>query len=865
LSNVKVQQITLQDALKADATYSWLMVIGNTISANVGSDDPVYSQMFAEAKAIAKSFGKPFDDNDPVLWIDPAAALDGKTYEPLKELFFKTFSVDAVWLMWEQSGPLAENLYTMYTNLVEAGKWHRIENPAELAGKPAPQNGGRWVSYAESKQEDIKGDTNILSFMLDGQGNVLNYAQRGRMFIGTETLHLANVELWETSTVKEAVSGSTQMSAFVKALSAVIDDKKVLKALQRNLFREGAETMMRLKMLMSMEQGNRFGITHEGEQISFGSPINLKTVKGEDGKGRLVMSQNDQQMLLALLEKESGVHPSQLTSGGSLVFKDVTFALRNIVFQIDPVAASDYYGDTVDHGSYWEESEYEEPTDVTKSVTSWWLPALMSLSKLSTNSEENRDFVSIFFRNVLVPLLLGKSVESIEVNRMLGVFKSFLANKNTVKLLNGRRNTGAKRIGMPNIPYDETWVMYSEDTNSHYQQLKRDGVDVDGAKAGKLVIGVGNRPPMPVGFISYIRVITEDPKTGEQYPCWLEKDGHRKVWEKKGKKKLFYKLSPVQVGVNLMMVYFDGGDFAGGVHFWTALRELDSKCITNIQQLFAMRESALGVDFLSAQCKTYFKSHYEIKSWDKATATLLSSSLVESAKKKALKTIEEYSDYNYNAFGVQNIGVGVMYSVYMLGEILVDFALHLKAHKLALPEELKVLAGKDAESLVVVAAEIYKIMLGGYDPAAVRLRNSFLESIKAGVNVAVNEANITELEIILRAMKANASKAREVLQIMSLVAKCYAINKGIVPALKPVLDEKGQVVAGAFNSADISHWLCCALTVYELNRGNFDGFNGIGRPKAGGKRGAGHRAALSRSFQLVKQLKSHGRANASKF
>ena len=285
---------------------------------------------------------------------------------------------------------------------------------------------------------------------------------------------------------------------------------------------------------------------------------------------------------------------------------------------------------------------------------------------------------------------------------------------------------------------------------------------------------------------------------------------------------------------------------------------LNSKYVTKIQQLIAMRESALGKDMLSAECGTYFRDHYAIKSWSAATATLLN--LKESVKAKALKTVEKYSDYNYNAFGVQNIGVGVLYSVYMLGEILVDFALHLKAHGVPLPAELKVLAGEGAESLVVVAAEIYEIMLGGYDEKAVELRNQFLEAIKDGKPVAVDANNMAKLAKILEGMKANASKAPEVLQIMSLVAKCYAINKGRVPDAKPVLDEKGQVVAGGFSSADISHWLCSAVTVYELNRGNFDGFNGIGRPKAGSKRGKGHRTALTRSFQLIKQLKANGQS-----
>jgi len=884
LNGLKVDAIHLQDAFKGDVIGSILTTIGSTGYHNAGSVLPEYKELYELIKKANADLGRRTDPREPVLVIERNAILAG-IYDELLRAFDEIFGLGRVWTMFDQAPTQAWMMYTLYTSKVEAGKgWVRgnVEDFPDLQNKELPK-GGRWVVYHEKGDLEENVALNVLAFILDENDNPIAVAQRAKVYIGLPGLPIYNVELFESSTVKENINSSQMLFASMNALSLVIKDEAKLKEIQANLVKDGLDSILRLKLLASFSQGHTFGAGKDKDTV-------MQLVDIQNDGDHLILNSGAKARLLELLQAEGvNLDLDDLKANDKGIFKTICEAFKHIVFRFKQASS--------EHGC----SEYDtyESTVASSSETTLWMPGLLAFSRLTSQSDTNQDFVARFYHNILLPLLYSKKkravVEALEFKVMKGVMDSLLESENSIKLGNGRKNTGAKRIGMPNIPVDREWVLKSDNTNSPYQQYIRDGVDMKAVEAGEDVYVVSNRAPLAVGPVKLLQVVVEveeidgENKVKRQYAIALKRDKETDAnyvglpfvnLEIDNKERLligplFYELSDVQLGVDLWSINLDQGDFDGDPHYSTLLRELDDrKYLTTREMILAIQKSALGLDILGAECKSLAADHYGIKTWEKATMTLgdrLRKSMSKVIRDKdgnivdylLFKPTELYAYYNQQAYRIQNQAVGVMYNVYMLGDILTKIAVSLKRFGLPIPPEMAGLIENDPSSLVLITSTIYEIMLGGFDPAAIPLCDHFLDKIRGGVKIDVNaenmellvgrpedkEKNLPEVKGILSELGSDKRRAKEVLTLFSLVSRIYRYKTKDNQPEVPNLNE-------ALNPADFNNWGCLALVIFEFTRGGFEGFSDVIRKSDEDKLSwKGHKAALDRSFYVFKKLK----------
>jgi hypothetical protein len=783
-ADIAADLVHMQDGIKSDTIYSWLMVISNTIYHNVknGSKDKDILSMYAMVEGLNDLTNLGADiDGVQVLGIEPIGVILG-IYTPLVAAFEAKFG-RSVWYNWEYSGTQGRLMYDLYRNNKD---WTTVESfDTSVIPSFALREGESTVTFKETKDSGDK--TNILVFVLNAKGKVVRYYQRAWTFVGTEETPLYNVELFESSTVKESVSGSQSLAAYVKALRLVVrpEDQDIVKEVQKEMIRDGAENIYHAKYLAAGLFGNTLG-----KYV-----ININESEDANGVRHLSIKKDVVEQLRTILE-DFDVDIELGRAADKYFFKKICQAFSEVVF-------------------LHREAKHEaDETPQTK--TSFWLPGLYKFSKLTSTNEENRSFVSGFVNEILLPLLTGKSVPAMEMSKVRGMMDSVMSSENTIKLTNARRCAGGKRISLPCIPCGETWVLYSEDTNSVYQEMKRQGIDVEGALRGELVLVMGNRAPMPLGPISRVRIIREI--NGKQYRTAFA--GENKRIETLP---LFYYLSPTQIGVDSMTVYLDGGDFDGDNHYLTPVDSRLVNSITTYQVARKLRSEALGYDMLSTKAlekEVYAADHYKIKSFGSAAKTL-SDNLHNSILKGSLKSAADYCTFNRQAYVIQNKVVGLAYSLYMWGEILSEVANAWKVAGHAVPKELQILVGEKGRTLVLTLAEMYEVMLGGYDEnvwAWYSHPTWGLGTCSDGNKVAVNTESIAWMSKVMDDMKADGTRAKEVLHVMNLASRIHLAQK------------KTGSIAGA---PALKEALSIALVAFELGRGKFDGFNGVFREGLG--------------------------------
>lgn len=872
---VGVNAIYFQDTIKA-ITFSWLMVAGNTILHNylAGCNQPEFHELYKEARRINQKLGAPWQHDKPQLCIEPNAVFAG-VYNKLLELFVRSFAVRDTWIMFDQA-PLQARMMTEWVQvMLSQGKWVAVDlttEPELLANlelKPL-EEGQNWQVYREAG--DWNWHTNVLTFIHNAAGEPIAHAQRSTVLIGKEGMPLYNVELFESSTVKENLGGSNILYESIKSLSFVLQDKELLQTIQHRLIREGEENMLRLKYLTTMTAGHTFGVKRKNlvEVMISGTELSI--------------TPNSRAYLLRLL-KEAGIHISlDMKAKHDDTFAKVCGAFQGIIFQLAP---SGEEGDTgIDYYySGYMGGEEEEPQYIESSKTTIWMPAMLSFSKLTSKSDSNQDFVACWYHEILLPLLFTGVAPKQRAAIFKGVVKSLLDSENTIKLGNGGRNTGYKRIGLPNLPVGRLVVEVQkgdgpEVTNSLWQELVRSGVPMDKLLAdggGEDVYGVVNRAPLAAGALVLIQGAITLPN-GQQYLVPLKQDLDENGECEGilgGKVPLRYRVSPVQGGRDIWTVYLDQGDFDGDTEYFTYLPEItDRKYLTTYEDVARIQAAALGQDMWTSGALA--ADHFKIKKFTDVANTLgwLVSNKdggedyvdISATLKGLVKTHDEYVDYNQWAYYIQICGVGTMYSVYMLGDTIVEMAQILKKYELAIPLEMRPLVDSkaDPESIVLVVSTLYEVLLGGYEPAAKGLCTFFLDRISAGeadldlkydpdnkTMVNIRTRNITELVKVLEGLGSNPDRAEEVYALMKYTAKIYRYMRH-EDGVPPATDSK------QFNPADFHHWGTLATTVFEFTRGKFVGFNGMIRQPSKKRLYQGHRGALLRSFALLDKLEANG-------
>lgn len=811
--------IHLQDGIKSDTIYSWLMVIANTIFNLIknGSTDQDILDMYAMYKDCNRTVNHVEEvDGVEILHIEPIGVVLG-IYTPLIAKWEQKFG-RAVWYDWQDAGVQGRMMWDIYSALAETGKW--VDGDDAIAGLQfEAKERQSYVCLREAGEVTDK--TNILYFLFEGE-TVVRYWQRAYTFVGTEETPMYNVELLESSTVKESISSSQSLAAYVKALRLVArpEDQEIVKSVQKELMSDAQDSIYKAKYLAAAS----LGLTLDKQVVKLGESSN------DEGYSFVTMSKKDKEDIKELLESKD-IFIDLGKAGDKHFFKKLCAALADKVF------------------IYTKSTGEGEDSVTTKS--SFWLPALYNFSRMSSNSEDNRSFVSTFVNNVLLPLINGAKVATIEMSKTIGMMESVMSSENTIKLTNARRNAGGKRITLPCIPCGETWVLYSEDTNSMYQEMLRAGIAVDQAMMGETILVLNNRAPMPLGAITRVRVIRSF--EGVQYRYTFKHEDKRLA-----SAPLFYEMSPTQVGVSAMDVYLDGGDFDGDNHYCTLVSNKLEGSITTYETTRTLRSNALGkYDMFSAEASdkgVYAADHYGIKSFTKAAKTL-SENLLNSIKKDAIKKASDYVEYNKQAYIIQNKVVGVAYGLYMWGEILSELANMLEVAGKTVPKSLQIFLGEKGKTLVLTLAEIYEVMLGGYDEnvwAWWSHPTVGLFNISTGCAMSTSPANISCLGQLIDSMKADGSRAAEIAQVMNLAAQIFLAQK-----------KDGYFTKGKDADAGLETYLGLTLAAFELGRGKFNGFNGILRdnPNAGdedgkvkNKRAAAHKHAVKLAFDYINSM-----------
>jgi hypothetical protein len=441
--------------------------------------------------------------------------------------------------------------------------------------------------------------------------------------------------------------------------------------------------------------------------------------------------------------------------------------------------------------------------------TSIWLPALWELNKLRSTNESGQTLSSVFYRYFLVPLCLNNHVEAAVVIRLRGQLSSLLYSSETPKLLKGRTKIGGRRVGLPCIPISETWVLYSDDPSSEYQNAlqycRRASLNLEIGLNDHLV-GYNSRAPLAAGWLSKLRVITPAENTSN-----------------------YWQLSPYYLGISPVALYIDGGDCDGDSGYWAEQGPEFESEILDYQTVINIRNA--GMDGDCRYTGSYAYAHYTRKDWAKATVTM-SSGVISGC----VMTEEQYCSYNVGAHIVQHEAVGSSYKLYMLGEHLIDCAQAYE--KLGIEcELLKPFMGALAPSLVLILAEIYETILGGFTPEALELFESYLKpAIKQGKPIALKQ--LTDFRKLLERFGANSLRAEEILKLINVISLVAASE------------------VNGYLSREYTGWdglaLSAAHVVFELGRGRFHGMSAFTKGQMPQTRQAlGQKAALVKFYELL--------------
>ena len=462
LNDIKL--VAPQDTIKSDMLYSWLMVIGNTIRHN-DPTNPHIAELIRLRNQLNQEMmdGADYDQNTIV--INPAAVVAG-LYSELISYFSQHFG-HSLWMHVQLPGDQGEIMNRLYVDRVaQNAGW--VDVPETAWGQDEKdwaanrrEDGYTVKLYAESADYINNDKQNALLFTLDADGVVVEYLHRSFCFVGAEGAPVYGVELFESSTVAEAISDSRHMPPSVRSLSRMegvaFDDAWAL-------LNAGKEKMFMSLVIAGMSSNDNFNCS--------------KTVtileRGDKKDKNLVLSAEDKDYLNSILTENN----INLDYYEDEQFKSVAHAFRDIVF-------------------------------VAKGK-SYWLPALFAINKLKSESSTN-NLAQQFFREILVECLAGRSVAAIEGSRAAGILDSLCDSASTKKLVTAAANVTGKRIALPHIPAGEIHILKSTHPASEYQNLLRNGFKLKEVEAGKSTIFTHNsRAPLTDGSLLKLVIVTEE-------------------------------------------------------------------------------------------------------------------------------------------------------------------------------------------------------------------------------------------------------------------------------------------------------------------------------------------------------------------
>jgi hypothetical protein len=740
--NGEFDLIHFKDSLKVDVWWSYLMCLGTTLRYNW--DQPELAELQRLAVEVNARLGHPTFKG---ILIDTVHIALGH-YDALQAEFRRVFA-QPVWFRFAEmaAGQVGQMLHEMH----QSSAYDAVDLNDGL------------VSYIPAGQDPADPETNVTSFLFEGN-TVTEVWQRGLSFVGTENCSVYNVELFESTTPKENVGESWQFPAELRAAQHITNNgfnPKALAGLTQTIANDVLPNIASSKVLEAMGSGSTLSGMYN---------LRVHHVPGRDGNGYYHCAAPDHAQLKAIVA-ELSVDLTAAKVGES--FKALSKRLAKVVFTFK----------------------------VNGKDTSIWLPALYDFNRLRSSNESGQTLSSVFYRQFLVPLLLNNRVDEAVGMMVRGKLSSLLKSSETPKLLKGRGKIGGRRVGLPNIPIGETWVLYSEEPNSQYQNLLgyacrlKLRVEV-GLNDG--LVGYNSRAPLAAGWFSKLRVITP-----------LENAA------------AFWQLGPSYIGVNPIALYIDGGDCDGDSGYWAYTGPEFAGEILDYKAVIAIRNAGMDGDMRFTGSYAY--DHYTRKSFAAATVTMSSDCVA-----KCVMASEGYIEYNVGAHVVQHEAVGAAYKLYMIGEHLIDVA---QAYRVLGIKStlLSPFMDHDALSLVLVLAEIYETILGGFSPEALELFEAFLQpTVKQGEQIP--ESRRTEFRKLLERFGANSLRSNEILHLMNVIALVISTEiKGELP--KHYADKPWDGLA-----------LTAAHFTFEIGRGRFHGFSG----------------AFSRSGKLANSLQARG-------
>jgi hypothetical protein len=165
--------------------------------------------------------GADYDQNTIV--INPAAVVAG-LYSELISYFSQHFG-HSLWMHVQLPGDQGEIMNRLYVDRVaQNAGW--VDVPETAWGQDEKdwaanrrEDGFTVKLYAESADYINNDKQNALLFTLDADGVVVEYLHRSFCFVGAEGAPVYGVELFESSTVAEAISDSRHMPPSVRSLS----------------------------------------------------------------------------------------------------------------------------------------------------------------------------------------------------------------------------------------------------------------------------------------------------------------------------------------------------------------------------------------------------------------------------------------------------------------------------------------------------------------------------------------------------------------------------------------------------------------------------------------------------------------------
>ena len=827
LEGIKFDMVCTQDALKLDVLYSMLMLIGNSVNANYrnGNKSAKMTTMFNEIRRINKLLGWDTDESNPILVIDEVAVVSG-LYKNLLDYFEANFvHPEGIWFDFRGDAVQARIVYNIYRNKAEAGKdWEKVPNPlaSKLGTYLVLEEGETVVAYKEVGKLSHK--TNILVFILDKDGMPTGYLQRTYVICGDVDAPLVNVELYESSTVQESVSTSNIDLPTIVAMEHCISDKALAIKVQKELLNGGRQSMLRFKALAYADQNISV--------IDNLTPIHIQQV-GDT----LAISDEDRAKLWAALN-QGGITKEQIAIRGTHCFKQTCLKLANYEFVLPKsLVKATSYDDFGDYGPDFG----EDCAPVTSSSPYYriWMPVLYSFSGLTSRNENNQSFEAIFYKDILKMLLQGNAPQAILAQRCYYVMRSLLNSEDMLKLPMGKQNVTAKRVALGDIRVGEIHIVKSNNPKSPYQKARRQGME-----AGSIIHG--SRKPLAIGYLAELVIRHNvEYRDGEGNLICIKQFIHRKGEQPVEAR---YFLSDVQIGCDVFMpTAYDRGDFDGD-GFYITLIDSEGVVANTWDDGVAILHAASQLHPFAAKNGSYFCDHYGIKTYAKAMKTMGSGivTAITDEEKGVILDLDVHAANNANAIKVQHGAVGVAYAVYQIGMTMTNLMSYVGSHfadaKYYSDALLRVFMRDNIKHLVGLAAEMYEVMLGGFDKGPDAYRD-ILDSIVKGERfysvhmpnpngdesiTKYNEkidANHKMVEYVMDLLGTKVDAHKEVAVIIELTSIYYQIKKGYNIEL-----QQGENNTCTIKADSARNWVALAAFIFEMGRSEFTGFRGVGRP-----------------------------------